>query len=195
MDNQAITPTSDTIDHIDTPIPIGKILEYKQKGLSLQAIADINGRSKQSVSQRLKPYRHLIEGLDAYKARKSDILHLKGQELLEALTPGVIKEMKGRDLVVSYGIMYDKAQLEDGKPTALVAYADLCQNSDAIDKRLEELGVMDIEVVEAQGAEQGEVIADASDTGAITGVQVEEGRAAESFDHPPSPVPQGGDEG
>lgn len=166
---------------VEEVIPIAKLLEYRQRDMSLEEIATLVGCSRQNVWNRLKDYKADIEGLEAYKSRKSDVLHLVGSQLVGALTPKVIKEMKGRDLAVAYGVLYDKANLEDGKPTALVAYSDLCASSEEVESRLKELGVIDVsstESVEDSGGQEIEENAysymDGAKNGQPTGVQEEE---------------------
>lgn len=105
-------------------IPMASILEYREQGLTLEEIGKLVGCSKQTVWERLEPYKASIEGLDAYKSRKSDVLQLKQSMLLDALTPDSIKEMSGYQLVGSYGILYDKGNLEQGKATSHVSIAE-----------------------------------------------------------------------
>lgn len=200
--DDSLQTNNDTVDKgrpsVDEVIPIAKLLEYRQRDMSLEEIATLVGCSRQNVWNRLKDYKADIEGLEAYKSRKSDVLHLVGSQLVGALTPKVIKEMKGRDLAVAYGVLYDKAALEDGKPTAMIAYSDLCAGSEDVEARLKELGVIDISSAESSEDSPHQEIEenaysymDGGENGQPTGVQEEEDTPPkETTPHPRTP---GGD--
>ena len=131
----------------DRIIPIAKMLEYRSQKLTHKEIGKLLGCSKENVTQRLGRYRDHIEGLEAYKERKADVLHLKASMLLHELSPSKIKEMSGYQLVGSYGILSDKARLEEGKSTSNVSLAvtatRLSEDIERLEKELTTLPDLD----------------------------------------------------
>jgi predicted DNA-binding protein YlxM (UPF0122 family) len=97
------------------------ILSYRQKGLSLAEIARLDGTTKQAISQRIKRSGVDLEGVETFKKDKALLLHAKQRLLLDSLDKKKADKMTGRDLMVSFGIAFDKTQILEGKPTATVA--------------------------------------------------------------------------
>ncbi len=97
------------------------VVSMRQRGLSLSEIGKVVGVSKQAVSQMLKRSGIDIEAVETFKKGKPLILHAKQKMLLDQITPAEVKKMSGRDLAVSFGILFDKTQLLEGRATANVA--------------------------------------------------------------------------
>ena len=53
------------------------------------------------------------------------MLSVKQRQMLEAITPDKLEAASAKDLSISFGVMYDKSRLEEGKSTANVSYAQL----------------------------------------------------------------------
>ena len=122
---------SDTIPVIATPetipdipitaqkgIPIEDIIEYKNKGLSNQEVADLVGCSKENVRNRLDACGYNPERLKNFSRNRADVFaHIQSQ-LLNSLSPDAINAMLPHHRVLSSAILYDKERLERGKSTA-----------------------------------------------------------------------------
>ena len=116
------------LNNIDRTFPTAKIIELRNKNLSLSEIAKMAGVSRQAIHQRLRPYSHAISNLDAIKNQRADLLSLITNNMLEvylSLTPGEQKDMILRRGLLDFGILYDKLRLETGQSTSNVAYMDL----------------------------------------------------------------------
>jgi hypothetical protein len=89
-------------------------------GLTYEQIAAIQGTSKQNIHRKIK---HLLptKETDEYKNNRADILAHTQLRLIKALTDDKIKKMQPRDIIVSYGILYDKERLERGESTENVS--------------------------------------------------------------------------
>ena len=118
----------ESLNYFNEPYPLAKIIELRNKQLSLQQIADIVGVTKQSIHYRLKPYVKSIDSLGAIKNQRADLLALVTNNMLEvylSLTPAEQKSLVMKRGMVDYGILYDKMRLETGQSTSNVAYMDL----------------------------------------------------------------------
>ena len=122
-------------------IDLEKALRYRlHNNMSYEEIGDLMGVCKQSVHKRLQPYLHDIEDIPTLKKYKSDIIHAKQLKILTELTDEKLKESTAYQLTGMFGILYDKARLEDDKSTQNVdinaRVASYRQNTDEI-QRLE----------------------------------------------------------
>ena len=98
-----------------TALDLEKVLTMRQRGLSLNEIGKIVGVSKQAVSQYLKRQGVDIEEIEHFRKNKAVILHGKQKMILDQIDNAQIKKMSPRDKVISFGILYDKAKIEEGK--------------------------------------------------------------------------------
>ena len=119
-----IQDTLPTLDYIDRPAPLAKIIELRNKKLTYTEIGQIVGCSKQRIHQRLKPFLSSIDSLDSIKANRADTLTVLTNGMVEAylnLTEDEQKELIKRRGMVDYGILYDKERLERGESTHNIA--------------------------------------------------------------------------
>jgi predicted transcriptional regulator len=121
-------------------IPVGLAVEYAALGLTQAEIAKLLGVSVPSISKLLKPHKQALASLDAYRARRADVMCLMGRELLYSLGPAEIKAMPPASRVTAAAILFDKERLERGQSTANVEYS-------AFDKKIK---VLDNEIVELE---------------------------------------------
>ena len=122
------------------PYPLAKIIELRNKGNTLQEIADIAGVTRQTIFGRIQPYTHHISNLDAIKGQRADLLSLITNNMLEvylSLTPAEQKSLVMKRGMVDYGILYDKLRLETGQSTSNVAYMDLIKAREALRSEVE----------------------------------------------------------
>ena len=99
-------------------IDLNKLVKLVDKGLNLKEIGQYFGVSGEAVRQRLESL-----GLDtkAYKEYNAwvqflpQIIAQKQRLLLSALTPQKVKQMRGKDLVIAFGILDDKRREIEGK--------------------------------------------------------------------------------
>ena len=142
---ESMTATAETLptlpDTAQKGIALSTLIEYKKKDLSDQDIADLVGCSRPNVTQRLEPYKHLIDGLDNSRKNKSDSLEIMQEMLLGSITPEKIKGATLQQTATSYGILFDKQRLQDGKSTDNISMG----NYDALTKELQELNAQIIE--------------------------------------------------
>ena len=128
-------------------IPIGKIIELRNKGLSHNEISKIIGCSKANVTERLQPYVNDIDNLKSFKENKADILAIQQSRLLNNLSMEDIKKSSGYQKVGMFSVLHNQERLERGESTSNIAYADLTKNMTELQakrKALEiELGIED----------------------------------------------------
>ena len=129
------------------PIPINRLIELRNKGLTYQEIADIVGRAKPTVFERLQDHIHEIDNLKSFKENKADVLAVHQARLLNNLTMEDIKKSSGYQTVGMFSVLHNQERLERGESTSNIAYADLTGKLDEMQakrKALEkELGIQD----------------------------------------------------
>jgi DNA-binding Lrp family transcriptional regulator len=140
--------TTESLPGKHKDIPILEILEYKAAGLKNTEIAKLVGCSKQNVSDRLKAWKGDFKGLETYKNKRADILALFQKKLLFSLTDKDIKGMPGGSRVLAMCQLYDKEQVERGKPTQIVGYQDIQGQLLTVDQ---ELAALEAELAELEG--------------------------------------------
>ena len=108
------------------------------KGLSYREAAAIIGVKHPSLWEFCKNHDiPTTDSLEKYKQNKANILDAKGMQLLESLTTSDIKDKASPyQRVGMYGILYDKARLERGESTQNVAYRDIGESLDEIEKEI-----------------------------------------------------------
>jgi len=120
-------------------------------GLSYAEIGEILGVSRQAVQKRVKPLLgDSSNDVHAFKKYKSDIVHAKQLEVMKALTPAKLKEASAFQLTGMFGILYDKARLEDGESTANVDVHTKVEEIKGNDAEMARLRAM---LAEADGAD------------------------------------------
>jgi len=142
-------------------IPLGVIVEYRQRGFSLSEIGKLLGVTKQTLSQRLKPLNLAIDALPAFKAARADVFALYGRELLHSLTPEDIKRMPPGSRVLAACQLYDKERLERGQASEIIEYSQFDNKIEALDAEIVEL--------ENKLADAGRLLPMAADEGAKAG--------------------------
>lgn len=112
-----------------------EILELHEKGLTKSQIAKVKGCSVSAVKYHLRDIHTKFCGLDKFKAVQSDLLRMLVKDMVFSLTTGKVKEMGGRDLVVSIGILIDKIRLLEGETTQNIGFKGIMlQVTDNLDK-------------------------------------------------------------
>ena len=122
-------------------IPIGKIIELRNRQLSYAQIAKHLGCSKANIIERLKPYKASIDHLQAVKDNRADVFAVYGSGIMESLTYEDVQKMSGLQKITGMGILYDKERLERDKSTKILAFKDLQSDHDSIVKERKALAL------------------------------------------------------
>lgn len=138
----------DSLPGVKKDIPIVNILEYRKQGLTCAEIGKLVGCSKQNVSDRLKAFKTDMAGLETFKSKRADILALFQKKLLYSLTDKDIKRMPGGSRVLAFAQLYDKEQIELGKPTQILGYAEIQEQLGSVDS---EIAALEAELAEIEG--------------------------------------------
>lgn len=141
-------------------IPIEAILDYRAKGLSHRDIARLLGCTRVNITNRLRSLVEYVDTIDTFKRHKGDILAVKQSILLDKITPEAVKECSVRDAVVSFGILYDKQALHEGRATSIVNYADISNDISKLEAEIQA-----IEMKERDGVYQS--VSEATDPVAV----------------------------
>jgi hypothetical protein len=120
-------------------VPITRLIELRQAGLSLQDIGSIVGLSKQAVGQRLQAAEVEFEGLKVYQDKQPEILEALTQRLVYSLTDDVIKKIPGGTRILNICQLVDKVRLLRGQPGLYVQYQDFLQAETEADQEIERL--------------------------------------------------------
>jgi len=103
-------------------IPLSKIVELRNKGLSHSQVGKLLGCTKEAISQRLARYPEIDSGAAReYKDARSEILRGLQIRTLKTLSPSDIQKASVRDRTILFGTLYDKERLEEDKTTANVS--------------------------------------------------------------------------
>ena len=109
----------------ETRQPVDLLKAYKlriQHNLTYQQIAEATGQPKSSIHRALTDLCELIgdpERLKHYEEVRPKLYGAVEERLMQSLVdPEAIQSASLRDRAVSFGIMYDKRRLEEGKSTA-----------------------------------------------------------------------------
>jgi len=111
--------------HPDSPPPISRLIELRNKGLTYQEIATIVGRTKQTVHERLQDHIREIDNLKSFKDTKADFLAIQQARILNNLTTEDIKKSSAYQKVGMFSVLHNQERLERGESTSNIAYADL----------------------------------------------------------------------
>ena len=103
-------------------INVKECYRLRKAGTPLQVLADRYNVTKAAVSMAMKPFTIEKSEVEKFKEERADMLAGKQRELLSALTINKTKDMSGRDIAVSFGILYDKERLERGQSTHNLAH-------------------------------------------------------------------------
>lgn len=149
--NNAELPALD-IDEIDRTIPLGKIIELRNKGLTYDEIGKLLGCSKQNINQRLQPVIEEIEHVKSFKEQRADVLAVHQSRILNRLTTEDIEKASGYQKVGMFSLLYDKERVERTGLTQTIGYVDMSKAISAVNDRIkalqEELGVYEAEIVD-----------------------------------------------
>jgi predicted transcriptional regulator len=106
-------------------IPLEAIIELAEKNNSQTHIAKILGCHPSNISKRLKE----IEITKKYINHKAFMIRHLERKIYENITDAKLKKANLQQLATSYGIIYDKGQLEEGGSTQNILYADALRAS------------------------------------------------------------------
>jgi hypothetical protein len=121
--------TLDTVDDFpDKPVPIEKLLKWRKQGLSYDEIGSMIGRSKQTVHQRLQPYKDAIENLPVFKENRADIFAIHQQRLLNSLSDDDIRKIPPGSRFTGVGILYDKEHIERNLSTSNIGIHEMVEH-------------------------------------------------------------------
>lgn len=131
-----------------TDVDTGKILSLRyQNRLSWEDIAGLVGMSPAGVLQRVERYRDIFESaanVEAFEINESKLLAAGRLKLLaHAFKDEVIEKMSGYQAIGSYGLIFDKQRLLDGKSTGNLAILSrmIDNTQDSGDKALRKLSL------------------------------------------------------
>lgn len=131
-------------------IPIEAILYYiVEKKLSYRDTAQILGCSERNIGKRLEKVQYYLETDNTYQKARPKILRIHQRRLLEGLTDGKIREMKGGEITKSHGELHHAERLEEDKSTANIhSYREIVQREKELEKELEkvnkEMGAVEV---------------------------------------------------
>lgn len=102
---------------------VAKLLKQKalNPSLSIRELAEINGVSKQAVSQMFQRYGIDEAYLEKFKEHRADLFAGLQDTVLATLTSEDIKGASLKDRTIAFGVLYDKERLERGQSTSNVA--------------------------------------------------------------------------
>jgi len=103
------------------PVTLEKIIPLRERGFSFGEIGKLLGVTKQRIHQIIRASGFDPGAVAEFKTNKSSLIHHKQKLLLDGVTPEAVEAMCPRDRIVGFGILYDKARLEDGFSTSNVA--------------------------------------------------------------------------
>lgn len=120
-------------------VPVTRLLELREAGLTFEDIGQVVGLSKQAVWDRLKAIKVDFKGLAVFKDRRADILALVQQRLLYSLTDKDIKSMPGGSRILALCQLYDKERIERGQPGAYIQYSDFDVELETVNSEIKQL--------------------------------------------------------
>lgn len=114
-------------------------MRFEQR-MSYSEIGALLGVSAQAVQSRISTVCELLgdrEKIKEFQARESDVLANAREVLItSALEPGKINKAPVQSLVWSYGVLFDKQRLLDGKSTQNIAYQDMTASEAEVEARI-----------------------------------------------------------
>lgn len=105
-------------------IPIEQIIDLRSRGLSISQIGKLLGCDSKNVWVRLQKSGYDLDNTKYYRQNRAEILAYEQNRIRQHFTDAKLQKSSLRDLVVAYGILYDKERLESGLSTANVSYSD-----------------------------------------------------------------------
>ena len=67
----------------------------------------------------------LAKDIDTFRRKRADVFARVQQIMLQYITPAKMEKASLSQLILAFGLMYDKERMEQGKPTEHVAHAHL----------------------------------------------------------------------
>ena len=102
-------------------IPIEAIFELQSQNLTKSEIAERLGCVPSNITERIK----VVERTKQYVKNKAFMIRHLERRIYDNFTDTKLKKANLQQLSTSYGIIYDKGQLEEGGATQNIAYADV----------------------------------------------------------------------
>lgn len=127
MDNSSVPAVPNPSAHKN--IPLEDILEMQSRNpdLTPQEMADIFGCSRENIGRRLRKAGVRTKSLDRFRKYEGKVIASIRQNMaaeLASRTPEELKDVSVRDLSVTFGVLYDKGRLEEGKSTSNISIAE-----------------------------------------------------------------------
>jgi len=132
---------------------IEDIIEYREKGLTLEEISKLCNCRRATIAARLKKAR--AGGLALYQAKESKILAYHRRRLLESLEDDDFSKATLSQKAVAFGIFVDKQRLLDEKSTSNVS---LIHQNIAILKKAESIENEEDDTILARATVDGDVV-------------------------------------
>ncbi len=122
-------------------VKTSELVALRIRGLSYERIAQLVGMTKQAVMARIKGcLRALDEDLGVYKENKAVILTAAEKKLIdELISKKKIKKANLSSLAYAFKEVYNANRLEQGLSTQNIAYREILEKKEAIQRRIREL--------------------------------------------------------
>ncbi len=132
---EIIQPDDSRIKKRPKGIPLHKIVELKQKNLTLEQIAQLLGCTKENVHARLKH----VEDFEEFTKNPDVKFEVLQYRLYKSLTGDEIKRMQPFQRITGMAILEDKKRLIRGKSTENVNIFSLSASIADLEKKQAEL--------------------------------------------------------
>lgn len=89
--------------------------------------AEALGVTRAAIIKRrdMLPEGILAKDIDTFRRKRADVFARVQQIMLQYITPAKMERASLSQLILAFGLMYDKERMEQGKPTEHVAHAHL----------------------------------------------------------------------
>ena len=111
-----------------------RLLKSIARGESHAEIARKYEISRQAVSKRFARISHLLNPESAAQFERQEqvvLANVKAALVSEIVNPAKLKKLNSRDAAISYGVIYDKLRLSQGKSTQNIATSAIIADIDA----------------------------------------------------------------
>ena len=125
LDNVDFTDITDNSKYAPKDIPLSKLIELRNKGLSYPEIGKIMNCHHTNVIRRLQDYAHLIDDNKSFKDNRADILSVVQNKIISNITPDDILKASLLQKTTAISQLYDKERLERGLSTQITENKDL----------------------------------------------------------------------
>lgn len=141
--SNAITVSPRPVKRGPKNISLEKMIALRKRGMSTYEIAKLLGCTHSNVVQRLANVD--LEGLELYREHKDVVLEHKQREMINSLTPDKIKNMQGRDIIVSAGILEDKIRNIRGESTNVIEVRSITATLDEVTEKMRKAGLLQVQ--------------------------------------------------